>query len=90
MKNVNPTKLFALHSADAALLSKYISPDEEISFIKGCPIDQKDRIVSIVKMIANKDSRIRIRYRGPRRDSKCGRRDHTLAADARAFAVYVD
>ena len=83
---VNPEQMFFLDSTELATVNQFLSPAEETSFVKGCPLDRLDEIRSIIKRVAN-GRNIRTKYRGPRYDSQRGT---CLKKNARSFAIYID
>lgn len=83
---VNPEQMFFLNSKELATVNQFLSPIDEVSFVKDCPLDRLDEIRSIAKRVAN-GRNIRTRYRGPRYDSM---RLTCLMKDARSFAIYID
>lgn len=82
----DPTQMFLLTSKELETINQFISPTEESSFVKGCPLDRLTEIHSIAKKVANKRN-IRIRYRGPRYDLM---RLTCLKKNARSFAIYIN
>jgi hypothetical protein len=59
-----------------------------VAIVSNIPIEQLETTRAVFKTFAKLQSkRMRIRYRGPRRDSM---RLYTLKQDAHAFSVYFD
>ena len=67
---------------DRVILAAYQAPATERAIIKQVPITE---LVTVREIFRNLGIPIRIRYRGPRRDTM---RLTTLKRDARAFTVY--
>jgi hypothetical protein len=83
---VNPEQMFFLNSTELAAVNQFLSPTDEASFVKDCPLDRLEEIRSIVRRVANGRT-IRTKYRGPRYDSM---RLTCLKKNARSFAIYID
>ena len=67
-------------------LQPYFSPDHESSLFKGVPVDRMEEFKQIARSVLP-GSRIRARFRGPRRDTM---RLYCLKRDALRFSVYID
>ena len=69
-----------------SLVEQYRSPESESSIVKGVPLEKLDLARRVMRVIAGlTGQRLRVIYRGPRRDSmRCWCRRE----DARSFAVY--
>jgi hypothetical protein len=82
----DPTQMFLLTPSELETVNQFLSPAEESSFVKGCPLDRLNEIRGIAKQVAN-GRNVRVKYRGPRYDSM---RLTCLKKNARSFALYID
>jgi len=71
-----------LTQLDRVILEAYRAPLGERALLKWVPIGELDTVRTIFRTLG---VRVRVRYRGPRRDSM---RLTTLKRHARAFTVY--
>ena len=72
-----------LSRTEQNLLEQYLSPQDESSLVKGVPLNLLEDMKNIVRQATNQ--KIRVLYRGPRRDAM---RCYTRREDARSFAIY--
>ncbi len=79
--------LFAMLPAfEQSLIKGYRSPSNERSVVKHVPISEVDYIRDIIKS-ACPGRKVRVRYRGPRKDLM---RLTCLKKDAHSASIYVD
>jgi hypothetical protein len=82
---MNEFLLFSTLTAfEQNIIKNYRSPNDERSLVKQVPIKELEVFKSILKK-AFPNKNLRVRFRGPRRDSM---RLYCLKSNARAFSVY--